>query len=149
MIYLCTCLPLWMFGRMKMWILTKLSRRLLHIYQMKFAFVSHSGPKLRILMSFSTAVLGFLSYKMYSVALHWAYKKLALLDLSYPGNFLITLVILRSVLLHCWIDSLLLPFCVCGSTFNIFALQKFYQCLEMTSLCLASINIACGLYSDI
>ena len=151
MIYLYTCLPLWMFGRVKVWILTKLSGRLLHIYQMKFAFVSHCGPRLKILMTFSTADLGFLSYKMYFCCSPLRVQKI---NFTWP-------LLLREFFDN-FGDTEECPFCTVESTAccyppvylaapsaSLHCRNYIKQCLGMTSLCLASIKIACGLYSDV
>lgn len=151
MIYLCTCLPLWMFGRMKVWILSKLSRRLSHIYPMKFAFVSHSGARLRILMSFSTAVLGFLSCKMYFYC-----SPLSVQKISFTWPFL-----LRKFFDN-FGDTEECPFCTVKLTAfwyppvyqavpsaSLHCKNYIKQCLGMTTLCLASIKIACGLHADV
>lgn len=86
-----------MFERMKMWILAKFSRKDLHVYQMKFAFVSHC-LRLRILMGLSTAVSGFLNYKMLFFCSLLSLQNISIPDLPYPENSLITSVIPKHVI---------------------------------------------------
>ena len=90
--------------------------------------VTHSGPRLRMLMVFSTAVSGCLNCKMHFCCSLLSLQKTRLLDLPLSENSLITLVIVKCPFCIVKIGSLLLLFCVFGSTFSIFVLQKSTVC---------------------
>ena len=148
---------MWLFPALNIWenevqILTKLSRKkkknnLLQVYQMEL--VTHSGPRLRMLMVFSTAVSGFLNCKMHFCCSLLSLQKTRLLDLPPSENSLITLVMVKSVLSALWklAACCYYPVYLAAPSASLYC--KKVQCVEMAIVCLASLKISCELYSDV